>query len=299
MKKPERTLRTGLLFPESLRWKGNRLWLSDQHAHQVHRLDASGRSDLVVDMPDLPSGLGFLPDGSALVAAMRSRRILRIGEGEVHLHADLSGLGAGWLNDMVVDENSGRAFVGFNRGQLYTKDPEGGLLVRVELDGSFSIAAEGLILPNGSAITPGGHTLLVAETGRNQVIAFAIERNGILRPPRVFAKFTNDTPDGLALDQDGAVWTASPYNNRFVRVLDGGDIVDAVQVSDGYAIACALGGPDRRTLYLAVSQYTRDNLRAVGANTEFDRDPEISQSHGRIEMLRVDVPAPANPDSSK
>ena len=44
-------------------------------------------------VPEPPSGLGWLPDGTLLVVSMGDRRILRRGaNGEVDVHADLSGL---------------------------------------------------------------------------------------------------------------------------------------------------------------------------------------------------------------
>ena len=63
-------------------------------------------------MPEQPSGLGWLPDGSLLVVSMRDRRVLRRApDGAVTEHADLSGHRGGHLNDMVVDA-PGRAYVG-------------------------------------------------------------------------------------------------------------------------------------------------------------------------------------------
>ena len=40
----------------------------------------------------------------------------------------------------------------------------------------------------------------------------------------------------------------SPYTDEFVRAREGGTVLDRIQMPGG--VACALGGPDRRTLFL-------------------------------------------------
>ncbi|GIS66141.1 MAG: hypothetical protein CM1200mP4_4890 [Rhodospirillaceae bacterium] len=62
-------------------------------------------------------------------------------------------------------------------------------------------------------------------------------------------------PDGICLDMEGAIWVADPHNNEVVRVLEGGAIQDRISLGDRGAYACALGGPDGRTLYFV---QTRD-----------------------------------------
>ena len=55
-------------------------------------------------MPEQPSGLGWMPDGSLLVVSRKDFKVLRrTPDGELTEHADLSDLASGHLNDMVVD----------------------------------------------------------------------------------------------------------------------------------------------------------------------------------------------------
>src|ERR1035441_9090881 len=49
------------------RWHEGFLWISDMHGPYVLRIDLSGRPERVVDVPESPSGLGWLPDGRLLV----------------------------------------------------------------------------------------------------------------------------------------------------------------------------------------------------------------------------------------
>ena len=48
----------------------------------------------------------------------------------------------------------------------------------------------------------------------------------------------------------GAVWVANPTRAECIRFAEGGAILDRVQTSQP-CYACALGGPDRTTLFLA------------------------------------------------
>jgi len=98
---------------EAPRWHDGRLWFSDFYAGQVMSAREDG-SDLRLEaaVAQQPSGLGWLPDGRLLVVSMRDQKILRReADGSLRVHADLSGLASGHLNDMVVDAD-GRAFVG-------------------------------------------------------------------------------------------------------------------------------------------------------------------------------------------
>src|SRR5205823_6530161 len=79
----------------------------------------------------------------------------------VSVHADVSEHCGGHLNDMVVDAG-GRAYAGnFGFDLMAGGDPAAAALVRVDPDGTASVAAEDMLFPNGSVITPDGRTLIV------------------------------------------------------------------------------------------------------------------------------------------
>ncbi|MCS7100175.1 MAG: SMP-30/gluconolactonase/LRE family protein, partial [Burkholderiaceae bacterium] len=59
----------GLCFPEAPRWHAGSLWLSDMLDHKVLRLLADGSLQAVAEVPQQPSGLGWLPDGRLLVVS--------------------------------------------------------------------------------------------------------------------------------------------------------------------------------------------------------------------------------------
>ena len=92
-----------LCFGEGPRWHDGAFYFSDMHAEKVLRVDADGSVTDVVHVPNLPSGLGWLPNGDMLVVSMTARKLMRFAGTTLHEHADLSSM-AGWdCNDMVVD----------------------------------------------------------------------------------------------------------------------------------------------------------------------------------------------------
>ena len=147
----------GYSYLECPRWHDDRLWVSDFYTNQVVATDGRGGTEVVAEVPEQPSGLGFLPDGRALIVSMRDHRVLvRDGGGVLSEHADLSGAVTGVLNDMVVDER-GRAYVGnFGFDLMGGAELRYTTLTRVDPDGTVTTVAEDLGFPNGMVILPGG-----------------------------------------------------------------------------------------------------------------------------------------------
>lgn len=271
-----------LVFAEGPRWHDGRLWFSDMHAREVVAVDECGKRATIAEVPGSPSGLGWLPDGRLLVVSMEDRRLLRMEEGRLVEHADLSALAPFHLNDMVVDAR-GHAFVG-----NFGFDLHGGektrptCLIHVAPDGRARIAAEDLGFPNGSVVTPDGGTLIVAESFAQRLTAFDVAADGTLSRRRVWAEL-DFVPDGIALDVDGCVWAAYPVTpGSFRRVAAGGAVLQQIDAGGRGGFACALGGADRRTLFL---------LEA------FDSSPHahLQRGNARIRTVRVETPGAGLP----
>jgi sugar lactone lactonase YvrE len=236
----------GLGFGEGLRWHDDRLWFSDFYAHTVSSLDLAGDRRVEAELDERPSGLGWLPDGRLLVVAMDSRRVLRREPtGELVVHADLSSVATSHANDMVV-----------------------------AADGTVLGGPEGLAFPNGSVITPDGSTYIVGESMAQRYRAFPILPDSTLGEGRLWADLGGRFPDGCTLDADGAIWFADAMAPEVARVAEGGEVLDVIAMPDR-CFACALGGPDGRTLFVATAS------TFPGGN-----DPDWS---GRLWSVEVDV----------
>ena len=239
------------IFLEGAKWCCDRLWVSDVFDHKVYRLGLNGEREKIADVPNRPSGLGFLPDGTPIVASSKDFRLYRIAEAGIEEYADLTPHVGGHVNDFTVD-HAGRIYVG-NFGYDY----DGGEAVRsthihrVDPDGAISIVASDIEFPNAMAIINNGRTLVVAETWRGKLTAFDLSPDGGLSNRRTFADLGPRQPDGICADAEGAIWTGCFNTGEFLRVKDGGEITDRVAF-DGCGVACVIGGPDRHTLFCTV-----------------------------------------------
>ncbi|GAA4973663.1 SMP-30/gluconolactonase/LRE family protein [Yinghuangia aomiensis] len=283
-----KTIVDGLCFGEGPRWHDGRLWFSDLLGHQVWSSDETGSDAApVAEYPDdQVSGLGFLPDGDVLAVAMAERRVLRLHDGAWSTHAELDGLGRHHVNDMVVRAD-GFAYVGQMGYDFHSHGsrPEPMPLIGVAPDGTARAVADDLHCANGMALSPDGSLLIVAESAARRLTAFDVAPDGSLSGRRVYAPLGDgDHPDGICLDAEGAVWVACPVARRFVRVREGGGVAEAVELDgERRAIACVLGGADRRTLFL------------VTAATLGDAAKSRELRAGRVEAVRVDVAGAGRP----
>lgn len=283
-------LRSGLHFGEGPRWHDGRLWYSDFYDHAVHAIDTDGNDERIVEVPGQPSGLGWMPDGSMLVTSMTDRQVLRFDGTTVHPHADVSAHAGWWANDLVVSAD-GTAWVGnfgFDldallaehgiEGVLGDPGPTPTVLCRVDPDGSVSVAADNMVFPNGSVITPDGSTLIVAETLALRLTAFDITADNTLANRRVWADLSPllAAPDGICLDADGAVWVANATASQCLRVTEGGEVTETVDTTQT-AFACMLGGDDGRTLFVMTAP-------------DSDHVARTATAEGCIEVATVAVP---------
>ena len=287
--KPKIILR-GLAFPESPRWHGGKLWFSDMHAHKVMTVDLKGKTETICEVPLCPSGLGWTADGRLLIVSMKDKKLMRLDASGLTCLADLNGLASGQCNDMVTDA-LGRAYIGnFGKDTSLGKEFRVGPaeIVMVTPDGKACVAAGDLNFPNGMVITPDGHTLIAAESFAPRLTSFKIDSKGGLSGREVWAELDKDftsgkgiMPDGICLDAEGAVWVANAGGPAVYRVKKGGEITQKIETSAN-AVACTLGGADRRTLFI---------MAAVSTDDRVCRE----KMAGRIEIIEVEVPGAGLP----
>jgi sugar lactone lactonase YvrE len=108
--------------------------------------------------------------------------------------------------------------------------------------------------PNGMAVTPDNKTLIAAETYGHRLTAFDIAPDGSLGARRTWADLPGAFPDGICLDAEGGVWYATSLagtasgSPKAARCCKPSTWTEA-------CFACALGGPDRRTLFIMAAEY--------------------------------------------
>ncbi|WP_406045555.1 SMP-30/gluconolactonase/LRE family protein [Micromonospora sp. NBC_00898] len=188
-------------------------------------VDAYGRTEVVARVYGLPICLDWLPDGRLLVVAGGAGRPLRREtDGTLVGHADLRSLVAHPWIEVVTDV----------RGNAY-------------------VNTIGFDFPGGE-FAPGA-IALVPPDGPPRLTAYDVGADGSLTGRRVWAEVPGSAPDGICLDASGAVWYGDVPNRCAVRVAEGGRVRDRIDLDRG-CFACALGGPDGRTLFLVVTEWS-------------------------------------------
>jgi sugar lactone lactonase YvrE len=271
-----RTLLTDRGLVESPRWHEDRLYFSDWSAGEVLALDLEGRSEVIAQVKSLPLCTAWLPDGRLVIVSSSDGRLLvREPDGSLDTYADLGR--PGW-NDIVID-GLGRTYVngaGFNptAGEGFAP----GSVSLVTADGTVRQVADDIAFPNGMAVTADNSTLIVADSYGHQLAGFDIGADGGLSGRRVWADLGDGVPDGICTDVENAVWYADVPNKRCVRVAEGGEMLQTVQLDRG-GFACVLGGQARATLFVVAAQWQ--------GMTEAEM---VAPGSGQVLAIEVDVP---------
>jgi len=113
-------------------------------------------------------------------------------------------------------------------------------------------------------VTPDDSTLVLAESYACRLTAFDIAADGGLSNRRVWADLAM-APRRYCLDAGNAVWYGDVPHKRCVRVREGGEVLQTVDLDRG-CFACMLGGPNRRTLLLMAAEWPA-SMRRGGART--------------------------------
>ena len=145
--------------------------------------------------------------------------------------------------------------------------------------------------PNGMVISSDEKTLIVNELFGNRISQFDIKEDGTLGERSDFTSFgelgnepnlgvriesASILPDGLALDDEGAVWIADTLNQRAVRIAEGGEILETVDTAPDGVFAVALGGREGKTLFMC-------------AAPDWDEASRKAETKGRMLYTQVKV----------
>ena len=263
----ENIINSDICFPEGSRWREGSLYFTDIDGQAVYCIGSDGIKTKLFDMP-YPSGLGWLPSGAMIISSMRDQKLYQWHGGELTVYADLSTVAKSYLNDLVTDQK-GNVYVG-DIGFLYGKDPEqSGNVIKVDQDKNISSVCDQSMFANGILIDEENQRLILVESCAERVAQYDMDSNGNLTNKRDLFKIEKMTPDGIALDSEGALWIADPLGRRAViRVNQSGEVTHEIPFSgEHYPFDCVLGGEDMKNLYI---------MSSTANNTQ-----------GRVDMVRV------------
>jgi sugar lactone lactonase YvrE len=261
-------LMDGIVFGEQPRWHEDRLWFSDWGPPEVIAVDLAGNHEVMLEAPAFPCCVDWLPDGRLLIVSARDGLLLRQEpDGSLATHGDLGRASTPPAGNELVVDGRGNAYVNGGGFDMMAGEPFApGVIELVTPQGAVRQVADGLAFPNGILVAPDNAMLIVAESYAKRLTAFDIEGDGSLSNRRVWADLGDGVPDGICLDAQNAVWYGDVPNKRCVRVREGGEVLEAIELDRG-CFACALGGADRRTLFMVATEWNGPEPMFSGPRT--------------------------------
>ncbi|WP_286278008.1 SMP-30/gluconolactonase/LRE family protein [Naasia aerilata] len=215
---------------------------------------------------EFPNGRALAPDGSVIQCSHGRRRVERDSGGTVTSIVDSwSGHRLNSPNDVVIAADGAVWFTDPSYGITEPREGHPGereygdhWVFRYSV-GELRPAVLDVEEPNGLAFSPDGRILYVADSssvrkpegvGNSWIRAYDVDRDGRCKNGRVFARIEPGFPDGIAVDENGNVWSSSA--DGVIVFSPAGSELGRIAIPELVGNLC-FGGADGRTLYVAAS----------------------------------------------
>jgi D-xylonolactonase len=241
---------------------------------------AGGRYALALKDDDPIGAVTVEADGALLLfqAAGRVRRWA--GEALTTLVDELPGHGTHRFNDAVADPE-GRVFA----GMMAPGHGDCDVLYRLDRDRSATRILGGVGRTNGLGFSPDGGYLYYTDTHRREIYRFDYDRaTGRLSGQEVLVRTPDDagSPDGLAVDAEGCLWSAMWGGGCVLRFRPDGCEDGRIDLPTPRVTSVAFGGAGLDTLFVTTAGGDRKDQFGEHAGALFRIDPGVC---GRPEFL--------------
>jgi len=143
-----------------------------------------------------------------------------------------------WAGSMALDEAPGR-----------------GRLLRCDRDGTVRVVLPTATIANGLGWSPDGRTLYHADSGPGVVTAYPFDPvTGALGPGRELIRPGHGVPDGLTVDDEGALWVALHGAGEVRRYSPAGESLAVVPLPVSQPTSVAIGGAGGRRLFVTTAR---------------------------------------------
>jgi len=222
---------------------GSLLWIDITTGRILrHHLGGEGTADTEVAQFDQPVGAIAPCRGGGLLAALADGIAHRDPEGRIERLVDTSRSAPRHrFNDGTCDSR-GRFFTGSTALEFGS---EPGALYRLDPDGTFTVALDGLAFPNGIGFSPDERTLYLIDSLAWTLLAipFNPASGGLGEPLRLieFAE-ADGLPDGLAVDAEGCIWVARYGGGAIERYRPDGALARRIRLLVRQPTSLTFGG---------------------------------------------------------
>lgn len=281
---------TGGLWLEGPCWLRRQqvLRFSDVKTSTIRDFDpATGETRIYRSNADHVNGRTVDLDGSVLECCHGTRSVLRDRDGVISTVADRIGqarLNA--PNDIVVRSDGTVWFTDPAYGLIFPEEGHGGCreygdhwVLRINLDGTLTVAATDVVEPNGLAFSPDESVLYVADSAaitragegaleRRHIRAYHVDGDR-LKAGHDIARVPRGVPDGIRVDAQGNIWSSS--EDAVVVFSPAGALLGQIPVPEKIGNLC-FGGADGSTLFITATS----SLYTVATATQ-----DCRWAHGR------------------
>jgi sugar lactone lactonase YvrE len=148
------------------------------------------------------------------------------------------------MNDAACDPD-GRFWAG---SMAWDTHPGGGRLVRCDPDGTVAVVLPAADVANGLGWSPDGATMYHADSGRGVVTAYTGETATVVVRPE------QGSPDGLTVDDEGALWVVLHGAGEVRRYAPTGETLSVWPVPGvSQPTSVAIGGASGRRLFVTTA----------------------------------------------
>lgn len=241
----------------------NALYWADINRFLVHKFDPAAGTTQTWLFDEPVTSVNLTTGEDVLLLALAARIVLwsPCAHPELQTLHTLAEAPAMRFNEARVDPR-GSLWMGTMRNNVGAEGEnidvkfEGGVLSRLDPDGTVTAWKDGIGISNTMAWSPDTRTFYFGDTTANLLWAFDYDaRTGAIAAERnLLAGFKDGRPDGSAMDTEGFLWNARYNGGCVLRIAPDGRVDRVVKMPVANPTTCAFGGPDRRTLYITTAR---------------------------------------------
>lgn len=230
----------------------DRLFVSERKAGSIRRIGDDGKPHAFASTGGRPMGIAFDDSEDLFVAESGRHQVLLVSEEESALETSL---------EVFASQCHGRRLVGPRDlyfapyGSLLFCDSgassEAGAVYSADLDGEVTELGKSLADPCGLVLSMDALTLYVSESGKNRIVAFDLDDEGLIVDQRVFLELEGGDGVGPVLfDSLGQLYISR--SGVGITIVDpDGQLVENIQLPGGQPRGMAFGGLNYDQLFVA------------------------------------------------